>query len=201
MTILSLLIAIILMQFLFVIILVIIYIWLNRRNIDSFIHPEKYCEVTMYELDENKRVWLQDKNSELKFGFNGMDYNMYHPEVEEVEVEGIIEKKFKKNSAIYRSGRLASFTYMEGIVSPLDMRDLKKSYNTDSVIKKEFNKVDLAKMVNSVDDGPKIDDMLKFVMLFLLLIILLVLIFKKANIDYARLGFEVAKALSATGTG
>lgn len=132
-----------------------IVIWIKRLDILAFIHPDKYVEVTMYELDENKSCWIEKKTDMLQFEFNNLKYNMFHSTPKFDKDGNILNDEkgnpvIEKKSPVYRSGRLGSFTYIEGNIHPLDLRDNKLNYSSETVVDKEIARTDLVRLVSSV---------------------------------------------------
>lgn len=96
---------------------------IKRREIESFFFPQRYNEIEMLELDNHTSTWLQKKNKNLTFEFNGGLYNTYFSDVEyKKDQKGLLIPVLKKNPSLYRSGRLSKFFYVEGNENPMDFR-------------------------------------------------------------------------------
>lgn len=116
-----------------------------RKEILSFLFPDKWVEIEMLELDNNTINWLQKKTKDLKFTFNDGEYNMFSQEIkEEIQQDGSKITKIQKNPPIYRAGRLAKFFYNEGNEDPLDFRTGKMSGNPQ--INKQISNIDISRL-------------------------------------------------------
>lgn len=163
-----------------------IFLWFMRKQIAMFISPEKYAEVNMVELDDNIFHDIVKKNEDLTWEFNGNDYFLYYPErISQQEILDISTKDkevIRVKSTVFRSGRIASFTYIEGQQEPIDFRDMKKSFSQDSKIKKEFAKVQLSKLVSSVSDFNEFLDKYKIWIALGVVIIIVILLFRQPKV-------------------
>lgn len=119
----------------FVFIMILWFLWVKRDDIHSFFYPGQWAEIEMLESDNNCSTWLQRKNPDLRFEFNGGHYNMFEKGIEEPEpdtgneLDKVPIPKKKISTAIYRAGRLSKFFYIEGNEDPLDFRTQKISGN------------------------------------------------------------------------
>lgn len=109
-----------------------------RKKIDSFIHPENYILVEMLEMDNNVREWLQRKNNSLTFIFNKGTYNMFTGENKTIP-------------SIYREGRLAKLFYVEGNAYPLDFRNNKLT--GDPYLNSQLDSINLSNLFFEEDEG------------------------------------------------
>jgi len=92
------------------------------------------------------------------------------------------DQKHNKKSPVYRSGRLGSFIYIEGKNDPVDLRDLKKEFNANSVINTEMSKVELARLVSSMGGINEIWDKYKVFIIIGIIILVLILLFRQPKI-------------------
>lgn len=116
-------------------------VYMFKDDILTIMRPGDYVVITMNELDNNVRSWLQKKTSDLRFNFNEGYYNMF--DTSEVTGEGT-----KKNfNPVYRNGRVAQFFYNEGNPNPLDFRQVKSESNPQ--LRKNLMAVDLSNLFNT----------------------------------------------------
>lgn len=117
----------------FILVMLSVLLYVNRKDIAAFFFPQDWAEVTILESDNNIRTWLQKKSADLSFKFNMGKYNMFEkqPEEKKAEAEGLekVPTPDRKGTAIYRSGRLSRFFYIEGCPDPLDFRQVKITGN------------------------------------------------------------------------
>lgn len=141
---------------LFALVMILVILWKKRDEIRAFFWPGSWAEIEMLELDNNCNVWLQQKSKSLQFKFNEGVYNMFHPGTKEVAriekkedgtVEEVRETIPVKQPAIYRSGRLAKFFYIEGNEDPLDYRN--NTITGNPQINEQMNKVEVSRMITS----------------------------------------------------
>lgn len=123
----------------------------KRHNIISYFQPQNYVFITMLEMDDSISSWLMRKTKDLRFTFNEGIYNMFH--------KGIYDTtgKLHKHTAIYRTGRLAQFFYVEGNSDPIDFRNIKST--AQPYMTKELQKLDITKMFE--EDLTGLDNFLK----------------------------------------
>lgn len=123
-----------------------------RKNIMSFFWPQNYCYVTMLESDNNVSSWIQRKNPNLKFIFNEGEYNLYDKIPEKslpplYDGKGRLATSMPVSTAVYRSGRLAQFFYIEGNEDPLDYRNNKITSNPQ--MNRQRKTVDYTKLLTA----------------------------------------------------
>ncbi len=140
---------IIIFSMIFIIVVLVVFLFVkNYSKIMSFIYPNDWNYITVLEADNT--CTIQKKNKDLRFEFNDGFYNMYDTEKTEIDLpnpDGTTTKDqiIKRNeTAIYRSGRLAQFFYIEGNSEPLDFRNNKISSNPQ--MRKQLLSVDLTKL-------------------------------------------------------
>lgn len=166
--------TIIIIMWLIIISLIVI---VKRKQILSFFFPQNWVNVIMLESDNNVNDWLQKKNKDLRFTFNDGYYNMF--ESADSIVPAPSGRMVKGATSVYRSGRLATFLYVEGNENPVDLRNLKVTGNPQ--LNKQLTKVDIGKLF--VDDSTPFINVLKQLQPYLIIggVILLVIIVLRGN--------------------
>lgn len=168
-----------------------IILYLNWTNLMILLHPDRYNECQIIQLDDSISREIVKKNEDLKYTFNGNEYNMFYSERQQQQESN---EHDRKKSTVFRSGAIASFTFLEGQEDPLDFRDLKKNFSLDSKIKREHSKTDLAKLVSSVHSQDSIfsSEIVKYVLIAVVVIIIIILLFRSNTVT---LSPETLKAL------
>lgn len=115
--------------------LFLVLIFLKWKDILCSIFPQWFSEVTMVELDNNVRTWLQWRGKDLRFKFNNGIYNLFYT---------------ADNNQAFRSGNLQKFFYFEGYVDPVNIK--KPDYQASTKIRNEMLKLDFSKIINR-DNG------------------------------------------------
>lgn len=195
----------------FVIVLIIMFILglavlliIFWKDIQMKLHPEKWAFTTMVQLEDSIITDAVKKNDTLTYTFNGNDYYLFYPPIETklekkvTETEEEYKKRLDKyrhnaKSTVFRTGGVASFTFIEGNPWPVDFRDLKKGYSNTTRLQKEFSKIPLSQMVSSVDDNIFQD---KKTIMFIVIIglLLLILIFKSPKVVLDKTAIEAMKS-------
>lgn len=168
----------------FVLVIIAVWIYLNKDEIRSFINPHQWCLIQMIEADNNISSWLQKKNADLRFEFNKGLYNMFD-QVDikfEKDTNGKIIKKKLKGTSIYRSGRVASFMYIEGNENPIDLRHLQVTGNPQ--YQRDLKEMDISGMFQSEKSALE-DFFSKYGVIIIIagfVIVILILLFYKPQV-------------------
>lgn len=94
-----------------------------KREILSFIQPQKWVSITMIEIDNNVINWIHRKKG-MTFDFNNGTYNLFNTRYENEKIEENIVRRPIMENFLYKEGRLTKYFYSEGNPNPIDMRKI-----------------------------------------------------------------------------
>lgn len=153
------------------IVFIAVIIRIFRDDIRAFFNPNGWSSITMIESDNTVSNWLQKKEDDLQFEFNGGNYNMFDTSV----TKGI------NKTVVYRSGRLGHFFYVEGNKNPINMRDLQLESTGQAQIDNQLSKIEISRLFQSQETG--LDNVIKWlpIVLAVIIIIILVIILSQGN--------------------
>lgn len=191
---------ILLVLFLILIIIILffslIFYFIFKDDIHAWLFPDKYVMVTMVQLDDSILTNIIKKNQDLTYEFNGALYNLFYPDRQGntsfIVKDGIKVPMYNRKSTVFRQGRLASFTFIEGQENPIDFRDLKRDFSMDTKIKKEFSKVQISRLISSVSDFENIIAKWWWV-IALAIIIIFILITRRPKVELTADAIELLK--------